>query len=838
MPSLYPPGTTPLPTRDAPHARSARAILTRFAIVAFLVVGATLAAGKLAMDAVMHGVDVADQRDDLTRARLAFNRLSNRARQQVDDYAFWDETVRLAQNPTAPGAPGFFRHNFVEWLPRNDYEFIALLDRNRSSAFEWTASPEVRRPAQLTSPAILSHLARNGSLGGYVRDGNELYLVGGAAVRPSKRATDAQGTGVRGYLVVGGALHGELLRGLQRDLQLGIRILPPDTPIPDTPLHSETYASDDSVRILFHLAGVTGEPAAVIAIMDTRAELHRFAAWTLYGEVIAVLLCAVAFFLVWLYGRRLLITPLGAIAGEIVAMHGRGVLSPISSPAPSEEWALFLSTFNDTVRSLRDSEQRYGALFDRAVDPYFLLEAPSGRVVDANPAAASLTGEPRAHLAGAPLPEMLRPQAGSDTIRVRRPDGTVQTWGVVETSVLIGERNMVLAAYRDLTDREALAQSQKMDAIGSLAGGIAHDFNNLMGSVLAGAQVARAALGGDRRGGAALDAIEHAGRRAAELTKQLLGVSRHEPFVRRPVDVRAAIANIQSMCASTFDPRIRVTVDVPEPLPAVEGDAGQLEQALLNLCINARDAMPDGGTLRLSARGERVDAQAALTIRDIQPGEYVVIAVADDGVGMSDDIKQRIFEPFFTTKSSGHGTGLGLAMVYGLARNAGGTIVVDSAPGAGARFDLYLPASSGTVPVAAPRATAVRAARTNGHTPTVILADDEAGLREMLRMVLEHEGYDVIEAANGEEAIAHFCARNGGVAAVLLDVQMPVLGGIEAYRRIRAMSPQTPVILGTGYVGDADLAAIRDAGADDMLLKPYEMRDLLARLERVTAARA
>jgi signal transduction histidine kinase/CheY-like chemotaxis protein/sensor domain CHASE-containing protein len=797
-----------------------------------------LAAGKVAVDAVIRGVDLADQRDDLTRSRLAFNRLSSRARQQVEDYAFWDETVRLAQNPAAPGATGFFRRNFVEWLPRNDYEFIDLLDRNRANAFEWSASPQVRRPAQLTSSAILNHLARKGSLGGYVRDGDDLYLVAGSAVQPSKRETGADADSVRGYLVVGGALHGELLRLLERDLQLGIRVLPADTPIPDTPLHSETYAEDDSVRILFRLAGVTGEAVAVIAIMDTREQQHRFSTWTLYGELIAVSLCAIAFLLVWRYGRRLLITPLSAIAVEITGMHGRGVLSPISSPAPSEEWALFLSTFNNTVRSLRDSEQRYGALFDRAVDPYFLLDAPSGRVVDANPAAASLIGEPRDRLVGAPLPEVLRAQHAGDTIRVRRPDGTVQTWGVAETAVMIGERHLVLAAYRDLTDREALAQSQKMDAIGSLAGGIAHDFNNLMGSVLAGAQVARSSLGTDRRGAAALDAIEHAGRRAAELTKQLLGVSRHEPFVRRPVDVRAAITNIRGMCATTFDPRVRVSVDVPARLPPVDGDAGQIEQALLNLCINARDAMPEGGALRLSARVERVDDEAALTIRDIQPGLFVVLSVADDGVGMNDDVKQRIFEPFFTTKATGQGTGLGLAMVYGLARSAGGTIVVDSAPGTGSRFDLYLPASSGAVAVDRTPAPVARPARANGDRPAVILADDEAGLREMLRMVLEHEGYEVIEAANGEEAMALFVARLPDVAAVLLDVQMPVLGGIEAYRRIRAMSPQTPVILGTGYVGDADLAAIRDAGADDMMLKPYEMRDLLERLARVTAMRS
>ncbi len=838
MPTTLPLATTtPLPDR-AHHAPSARSTLTRFAVVAFIIVGIALTTGKFAVDAVVRGVDVADQRDDLTRARLAFDRLASRAKQQVQDYAFWDETVRLAQNPGAAGSTGFFRRNFVEWLPRNDYEFIDLLDTKRASVFEWSASPQVRQPAELTGAGFLDRLARENTVSGYVRDGRDLYLVAGSAVLPSRRTAQPQQPGIRGYLVVGGALHGEMLRALEHDLQLVIRVLPADTPLPESPLHSETFAHDDSVRILFRLAGVTGEPAAVIAVMDTRVQQHRFSNWTLFGELLGVFLCAIAFFLVWLYGRRLLITPLSAIAGEIVAMHGRGELSQISSPAPSAEWALFLSTFNDTVRSLRDSEQRYGAVFDGAVDPYFLLDARTRRVVDANPAAASLIGERREKLVGAPLPEVLRAAPAGDTIRVRRPDGTVQTWGVAETDVVVGMRRLVLAAYRDLTDREALAQSQKMEAIGSLAGGIAHDFNNLMGSVLAGVTVARGAVSGDPRSAAALNAIEHAGRRAAELTKQLLGVSRHEPLVRRPVDVRAAISNIQRMCESTFDRRVRIAVDAPDRLPAVEGDAGQIEQALLNLCINARDALPNGGTLKIGAHVECVDADAALTIRDIQPGKFVVMSVEDDGLGMSEEVKQRIFEPFFTTKSSGQGTGLGLAMVYGLAHSLGGTIVVDSAPGKGSHFDMYLPASESAVPVSTIREAPTAPLRAAGHRPVVIIADDEDGLREMLCMVLEHEGYEVLEARNGADAMTLFEARRSEIAAVILDVQMPVLGGLEAYTRIRAMSPQTPVILGTGYVGDAELAAIRDAGADDMLLKPYEMRDLLDRLARVTATRA
>ncbi|MFI5245566.1 MAG: CHASE4 domain-containing protein, partial [Gemmatimonadales bacterium] len=307
--------------------------------MAFLVVGVTLAVGKLAVDAVIRGVDLAEQRDNLTRTRLAFDHLAQRARRQVQDYAFWDETVRLAQAPRAPDAAAFFRRDFVESLPRNDYEFIDLLDHHRGTAFEWSASPHVRRPDRLTSPAFLDRLAREGSMSGYIRDGGDVYLVAASTVRPSRRPGEST-QGVRGFLIVGGELHYELLHGIESDLQLGLRVLPADTPLPETPLHAETYAKGDSIRLLFPLSGAMGGPAAVIAVMDTRAQQYRFAEWTLYSEFLAVLLCAIAFFVIWLYGRRLIITPLRSIALEIVEMHARGELSPIASPAPSEEWAL------------------------------------------------------------------------------------------------------------------------------------------------------------------------------------------------------------------------------------------------------------------------------------------------------------------------------------------------------------------------------------------------------------------------------------------------------------------------------------------------------------------
>ena len=816
-----------------------RTLLARFAVVAFVVIGASVVLGKLAVDEVIQRVEREELSGLRERARLALERLARTAHRQAADFALWDETVRLARDPSAPGGAAFFRRNFAEWLARNEYDFIALLDRGRGSIFQWHGVGEAPPPASVTSAAILDEVVRAGSAGGVVREGHTVVLVGGAVVRSAGQRDTTPGSGI---LLIGRALNETALAQIASELQAGVKVLPAVLPLPGPPDQADTYAGGDSVRTYVRVPGFGTTPAAVLELSDSRSALHDISRWALLGAITGLVFAGAALLLVWLYGQRLLISPLRAIAREIEAMHRGGELTEVASAPPSAEWALFLDTFNDTVRSLRDSERRYQALFDRASDPYFLLDASTRLVADANPAAAALTGLAREQLVGEPLPEMLQAETGSEgALRVRRPDGTSRTWGVVETSVTLDDRQLVLAAFRDITDREALALSRKMDAIGSLAGGIAHDFNNLMGSILAGVRVARSAMPADRRAMTALDAIEHAGRRAAELTRRLLHVSRHEPLVRVPVDIGAAIANVERICTSTFDDRIRVETSLPARLPVVDGDPGQIEQALFNLCLNARDAMAGGGTLRLTARVARIDRDAALAIRDIQAGLYVVVSVFDTGTGMTDAVKQRIFEPFFTTKDHGKGTGLGLAMVYGLVRASGGTIIVDSVPGEGTRFDLYVPASRRgaalKTPMPAPQHVPAPA-RADGSKPLVLIADDEAGLREMLRMVLELEGYDVLEAADGEAAVRAFAEHRREVTAVLLDVQMPRLGGVDALGRIRQMEPHVPIILGTGYVGDADLAALRSAGADDLLTKPYEMRDLLDRLARAMTVRS
>lgn len=822
------------PTVSAP---SVRRLLSQFAALAFVVLGSGLLMAKLAADAVIARVEQDEIRDKLVQSQLAMDRAVRRARQQVEDYAFWDETVRLAQHPRESEASGFFRRNFVDLVPRTDFSFIDLLDADRKSAFAWSVAPGTARPRFALSPALLDRVQHEESVGGYVRDGDTVYLLAAAAVRHAPGSSDA-GT-IRGYLLIGKPVDAHVLAALPTASLFTTALRPTDTPLPPNANHDEFYALGDSVRVSYVLPGLDGRATAIVELRDSRSGIDRISHWTLYGALIALLFGAAAFLAVWRYGQRLLIAPLHAVAEEMEGMHQKGELIEVHSAAPSAEWELFLSTFNTTVRSLRDSEQRYRTLFDHSVDPYFLLDAERGTILDANPAAIALTEMPLSKLVGAPLPEFLRDGASRalGVVRVRRPDGSVQSWGVAETPVEIAGRHVILAAYRDLTDREALAQSQKMDAIGSLAGGLAHDFNNLMGSVLAGVRVARSSGHEDPRGRTALDTIEHAARRAAELTRQLLGVSRHEPLVRGIVDVRTAMVNVQRLCSNAFDARIHLGVQLPALLPSVESDQAQLEQALLNLCINARDAMPNGGELRLEA-GEETLSSSAAEARGLRAARYVTLRVQDTGEGMTEEVQRRIFEPFFTTKERGKGTGLGLAMVYGFARNAGGMVHVDSAPGAGSTIEIWLPAVGEAMPVVieetAPAATAGPVG--DPGRPLVLLADDEAGLREMLRMVLEHEGFEVAEAANGREAVNIVRTRGEALTAVLLDVQMPELDGVAALEEIRAIAPTLPVMLGTGYVGDEDLSALRTAGSDELLTKPYDIRALIDRLKRFAIA--
>jgi nitrogen-specific signal transduction histidine kinase/ActR/RegA family two-component response regulator len=381
-------------------------------------------------------------------------------------------------------------------------------------------------------------------------------------------------------------------------------------------------------------------------------------------------------------------------------------------------------------------------------------------------------------------------------------------------------------SVRDLTERtaleEQLRQSQRMEVLGRLAGGIAHDFNNLLGAVLMSASSLREEIGPDHPAQASVQTIERAARRSAELTRQLLSFARRESLRREPIAVRGLIAGVRDLCERTFGHAVEIAVesDVPDDL-AVLGDAGQLEQALLNLSLNSRDAMPDGGTLTLGASVEDVDDAAARGAPGLAPGRYAVLSVADTGVGIPTDVRPHLFEPFFTTKERGKGTGLGLATSYGIVQSHGGAIGVRSEVGRGSRFDIYLPLATSAASQPRPRGGSLR-----GGSETILLVDDEPDLRRTLSHALVKLGYRVIQAKDGVEAVARFAERPDDIQLVLLDVLMPQMGGVRAFNEIRTRRPTARILAMSGFASGEEMQQLVAGGVEGVLAKPFAFADL------------
>jgi signal transduction histidine kinase/ActR/RegA family two-component response regulator len=435
----------------------------------------------------------------------------------------------------------------------------------------------------------------------------------------------------------------------------------------------------------------------------------------------------------------------------------------------------------------------------------------TGRVWSAY-ALAALVGLAFAWLAGrlARQPERLRAQVAS------RTDELARTYRLLEED-----------AEKRRRAEEQLRQAQKMDAIGQLAGGVAHDFNNLLTGILACAQEIQAeapAQGPLRQAG---QTIEQAATRGAQLTRQLLGFARRGKFRTAPVDLHTVVTEVVSLLSRTLDKRIAIAERLDAERAVVVGDSGQLQQAILNLAVNARDAMPEGGTLTVASNLATLGAEALRSHPGAVPGPFLALSVADTGVGIPPHNLDRIFEPFFTTKPPGQGTGMGLATVYGIASNHGGWVSVESAVGKGARFTLHLPAAS--------RNLAVRLTPRPAPPPgsgRVLVVDDEAAAREGAKLLLQRLGYQVTLAPGGAEAVRWFEEHAREVAVVLLDLSMPGLDGRATYQALRAIDPAVRVVLSTGYGRDGRAQELLDLGVQEFVEKPFRLDQLGEALAR------
>jgi PAS domain S-box-containing protein len=398
----------------------------------------------------------------------------------------------------------------------------------------------------------------------------------------------------------------------------------------------------------------------------------------------------------------------------------------------------------------------------------------------------------------------------------------------------MSERSARIQAERDREElHQQLLQSQKMEAIGQLAGGVAHDFNNILQAIMGHAQLLLDEVNGNSDQRAGLDEILNGSQRAADLTRQLLAFSRRQIMRPAVLDLNELTGRFLSMIRRLIGEHIHLEWLPGNHLGSVHADSGMIEQVLMNLCVNARDAMPNGGTLTLETQNVRVDSEYCASHLWARPGRYALISVTDTGCGIDDQNIQHIFEPFFTTKAEGKGTGLGLATVYGIVNQHDGMIQCYSEIGKGSTFKIYLPICERRADSVGP----LIEGPAKGGRETILLAEDDDMVRALAKTVLERSGYTVLTARNGEEAVEVFKAHQQKIDLLLFDVVMPRLGGHDALDLIHAIQPGVPVLFSSGYSENAvHTNFVLDEGLC-LIQKPYAPTDLLRAIRRILEAR-
>jgi PAS domain S-box-containing protein len=502
-------------------------------------------------------------------------------------------------------------------------------------------------------------------------------------------------------------------------------------------------------------------------------------------------------------------------------------------------------------RRIQERTTYLNALVENTPVPLLALD-PDQRVQIANPAFVRLFGYSPEELRGrnpddliAPDDPKLRTEATGFTqdclngrpVRAtstrRRKDGKlvdVEIYGVplLESGRLIG----VYVMYQDLTEQRELSaqlrQSQKMEAVGRLAGGIAHDFNNLLTVILGTSDMLLEDMGEGHPMREELREIRAAGHRAAGLTRQLLAFSRKQVLRPEVLNLNVLVTNAERLLRRLIGEDIEMKTTLTVGLWSVRADPGQIEQAILNLAVNARDAMPGGGKLTLATNNVRLDATMAHRYPEMGPGEYVEIVVSDTGIGMDEDVRSRLFEPFFTTKPAGKGTGLGLSTTYGIVKQSGAFIWAESEPGNGSSFRIYLPRIDAE-PLGGSEAAPVGPS-TRGNE-TILLVEDEPEVRALVDRVLRNQGYRVLSASRPSEAIAIASQQSVRLDLIVTDVVMPEMNGAELARRLKTYRRSLPVLYLSGYTADAiGQHGVLDPGTM-FLEKPFRL-DVLARKVR------
>lgn len=545
----------------------------------------------------------------------------------------------------------------------------------------------------------------------------------------------------------------------------------------------------------------------------------------------------------------------GGSNARVLRYVGYGAAAALLAIAALGGWSLALRRrVERRTAALAESEARFRQVVENIQEVFWLRDRATDRIVYVSPSYEKVWGRSCGSLYASrgSWQNSLHPddvervgaaaarqgEGGFDeTYRIIRPDGTVRwvrdlAYPVIDAA---GRLTRVVGVAEDITERRQLEQrflqTQRMEAVGSLASGLAHDLNNILAPVLLSSGLLKMSVR-DPRDLELVALIERGTKRGAEIVKQLLIYSRGSEGVRVPVQMRHVMAEIASIMRETFPRGIRIVTSTASGLPLVLADATQLHQVLLNLCVNARDAMPEGGTLTLRAQAVEIDAGGARLHPAGQPGAFVNVTVQDTGHGID-----RIFEPFFSTKAVGYGSGLGLSTALGIVKSLGGWMAVASEAGRGSTFAVYLPVMTGTATGAGGASGAGATAESatpwlSGKGELILVVDDEEAVRESTGRLLERAGYQVLTAASGAEALALLRAPQHAVRVLVTDLMMPEMDGCAVVRAARELRPGLPIIAVSGYVADEKRAELARRGVRDVLAKPYSVSGLLDAVAR------
>ncbi|MBA3258993.1 MAG: response regulator [Gemmatimonadales bacterium] len=570
-----------------------------------------------------------------------------------------------------------------------------------------------------------------------------------------------------------------------------------------------------------------------------------------YGILAFLLVCLVA----WIYrertrairAERLLSATRRFALGDLTG--GSGIRGPDELGVLADAVDQMAKQLRSVTGALRGRQEWFRMLLEHGSDVILTLDA-QWQIGFAGPSLPHVLGWTPDQVARRPLAEFIHPndaeavQAALEgavmrsafgepiAFRFRHSDGSWRSLEAVGNHPRDwpGPEHLIVTA-RDITPRERLEsqlrQAQKMEALGRFAGGVAHDFNNLLTAIQGYASLLLFDLGPIDPRREDLEEIRKASERAAALTRQILAFSHRQVSEPEPVDLNLLIEDLERMIPRLIGEDVAVVTALDPGLGVVNADPRQLEQVIMNLVVNARDAMPEGGRLTIETANEAVAEDDPRASPDLPPGPYIVLTVGDTGTGIDPEIQANIFDPFFTTKEPGRGTGLGLSTVYGIVKQIGGHIEVDSELGRGADFRIYLPELPGARVERAARPAALPAPR---GSETILLVEDEESVRVFANKALEKQGYTVLEARHGRDALMRLAEHAGPVHLVITDMVMPEMSGGELARRLAGERPEVPVLFMSGY-SDGEIAH-RGLGATSAYLQKPFTSDVLARKVR------